>query len=89
MTTIWIVAWLLCGIWCAAIANKKGLSAVRWAFVGIGLGLIGVLIVACKKPVAVRSGWYNDPWGEATWRWYDGENEYWTKKTSDTPAPIN
>ena len=38
---------ILCGILCAAIAASKGRSAIGWFLIGVFLGLLGVIIIAC------------------------------------------
>jgi len=41
-----IIIWILCGIVSAMIANSKGLSVALWFFVGLVLGIIGVILAA-------------------------------------------
>lgn len=66
--SIWIgvvLVWVLCGIASAAIANSKGRDPVGYFFVGLLLGLIGLIIAAAVprldavegvigKPIKVR-----------------------------------
>jgi hypothetical protein len=40
------------------------------------LGLIG----ACCSQRAAVAGWFPDPWGQAGYRWHDGQQ--WTARTS-------
>lgn len=51
---IWIVLvlifWVLCGIACALIANSKGRSVAGYFFIGLLLGIFGLILVAVAAP---------------------------------------
>jgi len=38
-------------------------------------------------PSAPPAGWYHDPWGRATYRWWDGQAWSWQELTSPPPKP--
>jgi len=42
--------WLVCGAITSNIASKKGRSSVGWFFIGLLLGLLGILIAALASP---------------------------------------
>ncbi len=92
-----VVSALICGFVCSAIASSKGLGPGGYFFVGVLLGLIGIVIAIvaqpARQPVAYRSapapvvpaGWYADPLAIAQMRYYDGSQ--WTEHTH-TSAPV-
>ena len=41
-----IVIWIICAVVCAVIAESKNRSAVGWFFIGLVLGILGVILVA-------------------------------------------
>lgn len=45
------VLWIACAVICAGVASSKGRSGVGWFFLGLLLGLIGVVIVLCLPPL--------------------------------------
>ena len=53
------ILWLACGFGCAAIASRKNRSAFVWFWLGLILGIIGILIIgfmkAKDKPVRTLS----------------------------------
>jgi hypothetical protein len=70
-----VIGWMLCGIAASVIAYKKGLNGAAYLFVGMLLGIVGVLVAAAapaRHPMAAVPGWYPDPWQQTTWRWFDG-----------------
>jgi hypothetical protein len=51
-----IVVWIISAVVCAIIASSKGRSEVGWFFIGVGIGIFGVILIAClpsTKPVSV------------------------------------
>jgi hypothetical protein len=49
MLEAFIFIWCICGIAAALISQSKNRNPVSGAFWGLGLGVIGVLIVACRQ----------------------------------------
>jgi len=79
---------ILCGFISGMVGYSKfqtGGSFVGFFFLGMVLGLIGILITAAIKPSrpSTYAGWYDDPWREAALRWFDGWA--WTAHTATTP----
>jgi hypothetical protein len=80
--SVLLVIWLVIAFACASIARSKGLSAGGYFFLGLFLGVIGLIIVACVPanygpryaypPMIQPPGWYPDPWQQAPARWWDG-----------------
>jgi hypothetical protein len=67
---IWALAWLICGLFCAAVASSKGRSAFAWLVIGLVFGVLGVaalLLMDEERPelaprrsaseVRMREGW--------------------------------
>jgi len=51
-----IVVWVICAVVCAIIASSKGRSGVGWFFIGLLLGIFGLILIAClpsNKPMQV------------------------------------
>jgi hypothetical protein len=48
MLGLFIVVWCICGIAAALISQSKNRNPLTGAFWGLGLGIIGVLVVACQ-----------------------------------------
>lgn len=88
--------WLLCGIASGMIATHKGLSFIGFFFIGLLLGVIGLIIAAVVRgpasaparaahvPVAA-AGWYPDPQNPAAMRYHDGYQ--WTQHAQAPAAP--
>lgn len=43
--------WIICAIVCAVIASSKNRSGAGWFFLGLLLGIFGVIIIACLSKV--------------------------------------
>lgn len=54
-TTIGIIVTVISTIACPIIAHGKGRSTVGWFFGGLLLGGIGLIIIACLKPIDNRN----------------------------------
>lgn len=77
---------VMCGLISGVIAGGKGLSFGGYFFIGLLLGVIGVIIAAVASPaVSVRAGqltpppgegWWPDPTGRFDRRYFDGR--WWT-----------
>ncbi len=44
-----VIIWLACAFGCAAIASSKNRSAFVWFWLGLILGIIGILIIGFMK----------------------------------------
>ncbi len=44
------------------------------------------LPAAIPPPTGISAGWYEDPWQQAPWRWYDGHT--WTRHIHGATAPV-
>lgn len=72
---------ITCGLISSAVATTKGLSAIGYFFVGLILGLIGIVVAICARPAGPATpGWYADPFGKAQYRWWDGK--HWRPETA-------
>jgi len=47
---IWLVIWLLVGIWVYRDAESRGASGVLWLLVVLVLGIIGLIIYLVVRP---------------------------------------
>jgi hypothetical protein len=80
---ILLVICLAGGLIAGAIAHNKNPQTsvfVTFFFFGAVFPLIGIIVAALTKgpaPVPQPPGWYQDPWGQAAWRWYDGYQWTW------------
>ena len=45
-----VIVWLACGFGCAAIAKSKNKSVFRWFWLGLLLGIFGLLIIVIVNP---------------------------------------
>lgn len=89
--TFLVGLWVLCGIASGMIASHKGLSFGAFFFIGLLLGVIGLIIAAAAKgrapamaaPVAA-AGWYPDPQMPGVVRYHDGYQ--WTQHTQAAVA---
>lgn len=79
------ILWLICGVISGSIAANKGASFSAFFFIGLILGVIGIIIAAVAKAPPKPGGWYRDPWDARMIRWHDGRD--WTPNTM--PAPIS
>ncbi|MGC9060208.1 MAG: DUF7577 domain-containing protein [Thermoplasmata archaeon] len=49
---IWLIIWILIGIWVYKDAEKRGMGGVLWLIVVVLLGLIGLIIyLVVRKPI--------------------------------------
>jgi hypothetical protein len=46
------IVWFLCGVTCGVIAESKNRSGIGWFFVGLGLGIFAILMVACMPALS-------------------------------------
>lgn len=70
-----IVAWLFCGAVSAAIGHAKNRGVGESFLWGALLGLIGVIVVLClptNHAGAAKPGWYADPAGTGSQRYWNG-----------------
>ncbi len=51
ITVLGVINTLISMIGCPIIASYKGRSVAGWFFGGLFLGLIGLIIVSCLKPI--------------------------------------
>ena len=79
---IWLVAAVICAGLSAGIAQSRGLNPGGYFCLGLVLGVIGVIVAAVARPPVSMPlpGWYPDPWGESSYRWFDGYQ--WTSYLS-------
>lgn len=71
---------VLCAFISAAIASSRGASAGGYFFLGLVLGVIGIILAAVAPRPSYPPqppGWYPDPWGHAQFRWWDGYQWGW------------
>jgi hypothetical protein len=94
MLVIAVFVAVVCAIASAVIAQSKNNPVGQYAFVGLILGPIGLLIAAVAKPtpqaVSAPPGWLPDPSGQPGLRYWDGQR--WTEHTHGsapaTPAEV-
>ena len=83
-TTTILIVWGVCALIGAAIGSSKGQGGLGF-FLGLVLGIIGVIIIAVIKPPAPEpqqaGGWWPDPYGKHQHRYYDGRA--WTGHVAD------
>ena len=81
-----LVIAVICGLISGGIASSKGLPAGGYFFLGLVLGVIGIIIAAVVRPATRPTayapppsppGWYVDPWGQQRLRYWDGYQWTW------------
>lgn len=83
-TTTVLIIWGVCALLAAGIGASKGQGGLGF-FLGLVLGIIGVVIIALIKPPQPEpqqaGGWWPDPYGRHEHRYYDGKT--WTAYVAD------
>ncbi len=54
---VWLIVWLLCGVVTAIIAPSKGRNPVGCFFIGMVLGIFGIILVAVPPSVEQRTSY--------------------------------
>jgi hypothetical protein len=56
-----VIIWIVSAVVCAIIASSKGRSGVGWFFVGLLIGMFGIILVACLPSLKAQPVTYSTP----------------------------